>query len=129
LSELAWEAQEFGQYSLHKLFYRNIRAEFPLSAQVVVRLNAKVSDSYKLDKKTKREFREHGSIAYDLRILSWNLAKSQVSIWTLAGRQKIPFVCGDHHRDLLAFQHLQPGGPGVFPRGTLVYWPKIVLVC
>jgi putative transposase len=30
--------------------------------------------------------------------------KGFASIWTLDGRQKIPFVCGDHHRELLAFQ-------------------------
>jgi putative transposase len=104
LSELAWAAKEFGHYGLHKRFYRTIRDEFPLSAQVVVRLNAKVSDAYKLDRKVCREFRKHGSICYDLRILSWNMDKSFASIWTLYGRQKIPFVCGDHHKELLAFQ-------------------------
>jgi len=67
LSELAWEAQEFGQYSLHKAFHRTIRDEFPLSAQVVVRLNAKVADAYKIDQKVQRQFRTHGSISYDLR--------------------------------------------------------------
>ena len=104
LSELAWEAQEFGQYSLHKAFYRTIRDEFPLSAQVVVRLNAKVADAYKIDQKVQRQFRTHGSISYDLRILSWNLEKSRVNIWTVEGRQKVPFVCGDHHRELIGFQ-------------------------
>lgn len=104
LSQLAWEAQVFGQYALHKLFYRQIREQFPLSAQVVVRLNAKVADAYKLDQDRKREFRSRGSITYDVRILSWKQDKSLVNIWTLDGRQKIPFVCGDHHRELLAFQ-------------------------
>jgi putative transposase len=104
LSELAWEIKQFGQYDLHKAFYRTLRDEFPLSAQVVVRLNAKVADAYKIDHKVCREFRKYGSISYDLRILSWNMDKSFASIWTLAGRQKIAFVCGDHHRELLAFQ-------------------------
>ena len=104
LSELAWEGQQFGQYAMHKSFYRMIRDEFPLSAQVVVRLNSKVADAYKIDQKVQREFRKHGSISYDLRILSWNMDKGFASIWTLDGRQKIPFVCGDHHRELIAFQ-------------------------
>jgi putative transposase len=30
--------------------------------------------------------------------------KASASIWTLDGRQKIPFICGDHHRELLNFQ-------------------------
>jgi putative transposase len=104
LSQLAWEAQEFGQYAMHQAFYRTIRDEFALSAQVVVRLNSKVADAYKIDQKAQREFRKHGSICYDLRILSWNMDKGFASIWTLDGRQRIPFVCGDHHRELLAFQ-------------------------
>jgi putative transposase len=89
---------------MHKSFYRTIRDEFVLSAQVVVRLNAKVADAYKTDQRAQREFRKHGSICYDPRILSWNMDKGFASIWTLDGRQKIPFVCGDHHRELLAFQ-------------------------
>jgi hypothetical protein len=89
---------------MHKAFYRTIRDEFPLSAQVVVRLNSKVADAYKIDQKSQREFRKHGSICYDPRILSWKMDQGFASIWTLDGRQKIPFVCGDHHRELLAFQ-------------------------
>jgi putative transposase len=104
LSELAWIAREFGQYSLHKLFYRQLRKEFPLSAQVVIRLNAKVADSYKLDQERQRKFRKHGSISYDERILSWKMDKSLVNIWTVEGRQKIPFVCGERQRELLRCQ-------------------------
>jgi putative transposase len=105
LSQLAWDAQEFGQYYLHGRFYHTIRDEFPLSAQVVVRLNAKVADAYKLKRKVQREFRKHGSISYDSRILSWNMEKSVANVWTLDGRQKISFVCGDHHQQMLGFQH------------------------
>jgi IS605 OrfB family transposase len=104
LSELAWEAKEFRQFPLHRRFYRTIRDEFSLSAQIVVRLNAKVADAYKLDRNVCRTFRKHGSISYDVRILSWNMAESFASIWTLDGREKIPFVCGDYHRELLKFQ-------------------------
>src|ERR1700736_897891 len=56
-----------------------------------------------LNQDRKREFRPRGSIAYDLRILSWKQDKSLVNLWTLDGRQKVPFACGDHHRDLMAF--------------------------
>ena len=75
-----------------------------LSAQIVVRCIAKVADAYKMDHKTKRSFRSHGAISYDSRVLSYNLAKSQVSIWTLGGRQAIPFVCGERQRELLSGQ-------------------------
>lgn len=103
LSQLAWEAKEFRRFPLHKRFYRQIRNEFPLTAQVVCLLNAKVADAYKLDKKVQRVFRKHGSISYDARILSLNLIPSTVSIWTVKGRAKMPFVCGERQRTLLAY--------------------------
>lgn len=103
LSQLAWEAKEFRRFPLHKHFYRQIRNEFPLTAQVVCLLNAKVADAYKLDKKVQRVFRKHGSISYDARILSLNLIPSTVSIWTVKGRAKMPFVCGERQRTLLAY--------------------------
>ena len=103
LSQLAWEAKEFRRFPLHKRFYRQIRNEFPLTAQVVCLLNAKVAGAYKLDKKVQRVFRKHGSISYDARILSLNLIPSTVSIWTVKGRAKMPFVCGERQRTLLAY--------------------------
>jgi putative transposase len=67
-----------------------------------VRALAKVGDAYKLDKQTKRTFRPLASIAYDDRILSFGLSDSSISIWTLDGRQTIPFVCGKRQRHMLA---------------------------
>lgn len=71
---------------------------------MVVRANAKVADAYKLDKKAKRTFGELGAITCDDRVLSWKMEKSTVSIWTVEGRQTIPFVCGDYQRRLLKGQ-------------------------
>jgi len=90
------------KYDLHHLCYKEIRTRFGLSAQVAVRVIAKVADAYKLDKKTKRTFKPSGSIAYDDRILSWRISDSSVSIWTLSGRIRVPFICGPHQKDLLA---------------------------
>ena len=103
LSELAWNAGEFRRFPLHKLGYRTLRDEFPLSSQVVCLLTAKVADAYKLDRAIQRRFRPHGSIAYDLRILSVNIAALTVNIWTVNGRQKMPFVCGAREIVLLAY--------------------------
>jgi IS605 OrfB family transposase len=102
ISTLAWEQQTFAQFKLHKLAYGPVRADGVLSAQVVVRLIAKVADAYKLDKRSRRTFHRHGAVAYDDRILSWSVGS--VSIWTTEGRQRIPFVCGDQPRALLAFR-------------------------
>jgi len=105
LSEQAWEAKTFGQFALHKLAYHAAREAFPsLSSQVVVRCIAKVADAYKLDRKTQRTFRMTGGIAYDVRILRWYVDKSEVSIWSVDGRLRIPFVCGPRQRELLRTQ-------------------------
>ena len=105
VSRLAWESKEFNRFGLQKAHYRTLRDEFPLSAQVVVRLLAKVADAYKLDRKVMREFRALGSISYDCRILALNVPESRASIWTLEGRAKMAFVCGEKQRALLAYPH------------------------
>lgn len=105
LSERAWQAQTFRQYDLHKLAYHAAREAFPsLSSQVVVRCVSKVADAYKLDRKTQRTFKATGGIAYDDRILRWYVDKGEVSIWTVGGRLRLPFVCGERQRELLKTQ-------------------------
>jgi putative transposase len=102
ISQRAWESQTFRQYDLHKLVYQAVRQAFPLSAQMVVRQIGKVADAYKADRETKRTFKPHGSIAYDGRILSWRTEGEQaVSIWSIAGRLRIPFACGERQLGLL----------------------------
>lgn len=99
ISEVAWESKSFRQYDLHHACYHDIRDRFALSAQVVVRCLGKVADAYKVDQKVRREFRPHGAVAYDDRILRYS--EGEVSIWTMSGRERIPFVVGEHHARLL----------------------------
>jgi IS605 OrfB family transposase len=99
-SRRAWKTHAFRQFDLHALVYRDIRERFELGAQVTVRAIAKVADAYKLDHDARRTFRPHGAVTYDSRILSW--AQNTVSIWTLAGRLRVPFVCGERQRAMLA---------------------------
>ena len=107
ISEVAWKQSTFGKYALQKLCYRDLRSCFGLSAQMVVRCLAKVADAYRPDRRTKRRFKRYGSIAYDDRILSWNLNEPSVSIWTAASeagsnaRQSIPFAAGERQMKLL----------------------------
>ena len=102
ISAQAWEAQVFGQFSLHKLVYHDVRKRFGLSAQMAVRAISKVADAYKANRKILRTFLPLGAFPYDSRILSWNLGASTVSILTLDGRQRMPFVCRERDRQLLA---------------------------
>jgi IS605 OrfB family transposase len=92
LSEYAFENKIFNQFKLHRAKYHSIKSSFNLSAQMVVRCISKCADSYKLDKKKQRTFKELGAITYDERILSYNIEKRIASIWSVGGRLKIPFI-------------------------------------
>ncbi len=104
VSEWAWQNRTFGQYTLHKALYYRVKEEFDISAQIVVRVIAKVADAYKVDKKRKRTFRRLGSIGYDSRILSWYQAKSEVTINTVGKRERIPYLSDERARRLLLSQ-------------------------
>lgn len=101
VSEVAWQAQTFGQFTLHKLCYAAVRAQFNLGADVAVRVFSKVSDSYKLDKQTKRTFNPRGAFPFNDRLVSYKLDKRVVSIWTMDGREKMPFIISEHAANLL----------------------------
>jgi putative transposase len=104
ISQQAWENKTFRQFPLHRLSYQAVREQYPLAAQVVVRCIAKVADAYKIDHQTKRTFKASGAIAFDSRILSYDLAGNSVSIWTIAGRQRIAFAAGERQLELLRGQ-------------------------
>jgi putative transposase len=104
LSEYAWKNKCFKQFDLHHACYHNIREEFALASQLVIRCNAKVTDSYKLDKAVKRNFRPTGSIAYDSRILNFFTDEGHISLWTVAGRMQIPFAAGELQKEMLLTQ-------------------------
>ena len=107
VSGIAWETKTFHQFSLHKLVYYDVREKFGLSAQVTVRIEAKVADAYKLDRKHRRAFLKRGAITYDERILSWRQSDQTISIWTTSGRQRMPFVCGERQLQLLGHRQGQ----------------------
>ncbi len=102
ISQVAWNARTFGQFPIHRLTYGAVRETFCLSAQLTVRCIAKVADAYKLDKHTQRTFQPMGAIAFDERILAFK--RDSVSIWTLDGRQAMPFVSGERQKALLVFR-------------------------
>src|SRR5262245_12012853 len=104
ISQVAWETKTWRQFPIHRLTYTDVRETFHLAAQLAVRCIGKVADAYKLDHNMQRTFQPHGAVPYDDRILSYNLKGSEVSIWTLGGRQAIRFVCGEGQRELLATQ-------------------------
>jgi len=100
LSTIGWECKCFQQFKLHNQSYYTIKSSFNLSSQIIIRCISKVADSYKIDRKKKRLFRELGSISYDSRILSY-YPNDTVSIWSIGGRLKIPFDC--YNRNYLPY--------------------------
>ncbi len=107
ISEWAWDNRVFSNFKIQKAIYQEIRRKFNLSSQMTIRAISKVTDAYKLDKKTKRTFSKYGSIAYDLRILTYKLDTQIVSILSLDGRLKIPFVTGEKQLEMLKSQQGQ----------------------
>ena len=102
ISKIAFENQTFGKIKLHRLCYYNIRDEFKLPAQMVVRAIGKVSESY--SDKTKRSnqhfFKPHGAIVYDDRILTVKSIDT-VSILTLDGRVFVPMTICEYHSSII----------------------------
>jgi IS605 OrfB family transposase len=103
ISRTGWDAETLRQYDLHKLVYKDVRERFDLSAQVSVRCIAKVADTYKADCKARHTFSKYAAQPYDDRIFRF-CSDTLVSIWTLAGRQKIEYVCGEKQRELLKYR-------------------------
>lgn len=116
VSRVAWTTKTFRKYDLQQAIYTQVREQFGLSAQLAIRVIAKVGDAYKLDKRTERMFKPLGSVAFDDRILSYTIRAKQVSIWTLDGRLKIGFAAGERQMQMLETR--QGESDLVFHRGT-----------
>ena len=103
LSARASESGKLRQFDLHKLAYHDTRGMYDVAAQVAVRCISKVADAYKTGAEGQRTFKRFAAQAFDDRLFRF-LKGNEVSIWTVAGRQKIAYVCGERQRVLLGFQ-------------------------
>lgn len=102
LATKGFAEKTFRQFDLQKLAYADLKERFELGAQPAIRSIAKVADAFKVNRKAAPVFRKYAAQPYDDRILRFG--DGFVSIWTLQGRLKIPFVCGEKQRALLAFR-------------------------
>jgi hypothetical protein len=71
---------------------------------MTVRVIGKAADAYKVGKRRERRFKKPGAIAYDSRILSWQLEEGRISIWTIGGRQGMGYQGGERQLALLESQ-------------------------
>jgi putative transposase len=95
VSRIAWDNKIYNKISLQKLVYYDIRNKFGLSAQLTIRVIAKVVDTYLTDRSVFHEFREYGSIVYDQRVMSFK-GTDEVSLNTIKGRIRIPITIGKY---------------------------------
>jgi putative transposase len=95
IAGVAFDRRLANKLRLQKLVYYDIREQFGLSSQLTVRAIAKVVEAYKRDKTIRPQFRPHGAVCYDQRIMSWR-GIEEVSLLTLDGRELIPVRFGPY---------------------------------
>ncbi len=98
LAEQAFELQSADKLKLQKLYYRELRERFGLSAQHVVRLISKVCEVYKRDRSRLCRFKALGAIPYDQRLYSFKNGLDRLSILALDGRVVVPCAVGAYHQ-------------------------------
>ncbi|MCA9367165.1 transposase [Candidatus Kaiserbacteria bacterium] len=101
ISGEAFREKVFSRFSLQKIVYRRAREVCGLSSQITIRAIAKVCDAYSVNKETRVKFKKFGAFPYDNKNLSWKTDKKIVSISTINGRLKIPYLCGRRAEQLL----------------------------
>lgn len=99
---LAFDRKLASNFALQKLYYRDIRKRFGLSAQHAVKVFASVALAVKQALQKKRKvapvFRPLASVPYDKRLYSLKGAE-RVSLSTLQGRVVVPCVYGEYQRN------------------------------
>lgn len=85
----------FGQGSIHRLSYQEIREEFGLGAQHAVRAISKAVEAFARDKTICPEFSPEGAVPLDDRLYRL-IGMQAASINTVNGRIKAPFVVGEY---------------------------------
>ena len=71
---------------------------------MTVRAIAKGADAYKTNP-ARNSFSIRGGFPYDSRVLTYDLDRGEVSIWTLGGRERVPITMGERQRRLMENQH------------------------
>ena len=126
VADVAFEQKSANKFALQKLVYQTLRERFGLSSQMAVRVVGKVTEAYKRDKTKRVQFRKHGAIVYDQRILSWK-GLDRVSILALSGRLLIPVIMGEYQAQRLRRVRGQADlilRDGVFYLGVVVDVPE-----
>jgi putative transposase len=91
---------------LQQLYYRQLRDDFGISAQMTIRCIAQVCEAYGRDKSIRPRFRKYAGVPYDQRLMSFK-GVDRVSLLTLEGRTIVPAVMGKHQSERFNGKHGQ----------------------
>jgi putative transposase len=80
-------------YDLRRLCYVEVRERYGLSSQMAQLAIKAASDAYKRDKSKRVHFKKHAAVPYDQRTMSFK-GPDRVSLLTLEGRAKVPYIVG-----------------------------------
>jgi len=97
ISNYAFSNKIFSKFKIQKIIYHDIKENFHLSSQLIIRAIAKVCESYKINKTKLHTFNEKGAVIYDERIMTWK-GQEFVSLWTINKRQNIPLILGEFQK-------------------------------
>ncbi len=106
LAGIAFASGSANKFKLQKSAYRETRERFGLSSQTAVRAISKVCEAFKRDRTKRPEFRPHGAMIFDERIMAWK-GLDRVSLLTLSGRVLIPVRFGPYQAARLDRRHGQ----------------------
>jgi IS605 OrfB family transposase len=91
---------------LQQLYYRQLREDFGISAQMAIRCIAQVCEAYSRDKNKRPRFKKYASIPYDQRLMSFK-GVDRVSLLTLEGRVIVPVIMGEYQSERFNGKHGQ----------------------
>ncbi len=102
ISGFAFDNKIFSKIKIQREIYYQVRKQFKLSAQMVVRAIGKVSESYS-NKETRsklHQFKPHGAIVYDQRNLTVKTMDT-VSFLTLQGRITVAITICNYYAEII----------------------------
>ena len=102
LASKAYERKLANKFALQKLYYKDLRSQFGLSAQMAIRCIAQVVEAYKRDKSVCPSFRPTAAVPYDQRLYSFK-GIDRVSLLTLEGRVRVPMLMGNYQREQFGY--------------------------
>jgi IS605 OrfB family transposase len=97
VSEEAFNKGVYSKFKLQKLVYYDVKDKYNLTAQMAILVIHKVSASYKLNKDVLSEFKKHGAITYDSKIMRFK-GMGLVNLWTIDGRNDVDVVMGKYQK-------------------------------